>query len=155
MHLKTWHFRIYTVYKQALKERSQTCPLNSGNIWIQTFRETKMPVRQHNGHVLSTTYIIYIYALKNICKDTSMLIAESESSNPIIWSVLTSGSPCLCLFKLHIVLDFAQCALQFYSKLFTDRNPNYSPQEASPLTLGWHTAPLTGGGRLTIPFAPT
>ena len=79
-----------------------------------------------------------------------MLIAESESSNPIILSKLTSGSPCLCLFKLLIVLDFAQCALQFYTMLFADRNPNYSPQEASPLTLGWHTAPLTGGGRLTI-----
>ena len=83
-----------------------------------------------------------------------MLIAESEGSNPIILSKLTSGSPCLCLFKLLIVLDFAQCALQFYTMLFADRNPNYSPQEASPLTLGWHTAPLTGGGRLTIPFAP-
>ena len=84
-----------------------------------------------------------------------MLIAQSESSNPMIWSVLTSGSACLCLFKLLIVLDFAQCALQFYTMLFADRNLNYSPQEASPLTLGWHTAPLTGGGRPTIPFAPT
>ena len=86
-----------------------------------------------------------IYAKTQAC---SLLSQKAPIQN--IWSVLTSGSPCLCLFKLHIVVDFAQCALQFYTMLFADRNPNYPPQEASPLTLGWHTAPLTGGGRLTI-----